>query len=73
MTREQFIKKFFNVEGFNESSEMWKGISRASSIFGIEYALIGAVYDLQQQITQKDEFIDYLDQRLINLEQEVYK
>lgn len=71
-SREQFIKNFFLTEG-NETGDVWKLIPKACSIVGIEYGLVGAIYDLQQQIVQKDEFIDYLDQRLISLEQEVYK
>jgi hypothetical protein len=72
MTREEFIKNFFITEG-NETQGVWALIPKACSIAAIEYGLIGAIYDLQQQIAQKDEFIDYLDNRLINLEQEVYK
>ena len=72
MTREEFIKSFFTTEG-TDTGGLWELIPNSCSIIGIEYGLVGAIYDLQQQIAQKDEFIDYLDQRLINLEQEVHK
>lgn len=72
MTREEFIKNFFVVGG-EDSHEVWKDIPNTTSVASLNHALVSAIYDLQQQISDKDQFIEYLDQRLITLEQEVYK
>ncbi|WP_443698989.1 hypothetical protein [Pseudomonas sp.] len=66
MTRQEFIDYFIKAEDV-----AIYGVPKPNVRIGL--SLIGAIYDLQQQITQKDEYIIYLDQRLISLEREVYK
>jgi len=65
MTREEFIQNYIAAERAVHYAD--------NATVRICQALIGSIYDLQQQIAQKDEFIEYLDGRLISLEQEVYK
>lgn len=63
MNREDFVNHYIN------SLKMYEDRLYAITL---NREMIGSIYDLQQQIAQKDEFIDYLDKRLIDLEREVY-
>lgn len=57
MTREEFVKNFLSAEGAIIASE--------SADVRIVVSLIGSIYDQQQMI-------EYLDNRVIDLERMVY-
>lgn len=73
MTREDFIENYIRSQGLTFLHQIIDGEVFTSPDVKVTKEIIGSIFDLQQQIAQKDEVIDYLDKRLINLEQEVYK
>lgn len=59
MTRDEFIINFFNTDN-SPAPHVWDKISTPVSIFGVEYALVGMIYDLQIQVKQQGKLIESL-------------
>lgn len=66
MTRQEFIDNFIKAEDV-----AIYGVPKPNVRIGL--SLIGAIYDLQQQISQRDEIMVYLSNRLDTLEGRFYK
>lgn len=69
MTREEFIENFVKVE-----ANCFVGDKNALDPMGtLTLSLIGSIYDLQVQSAQQHKVIHFLNKRVVDLEQKVYK
>lgn len=64
MTRDEFIINFFNTDN-SPAPHVWDKINTPVSIFGVEYALVGMIYDLQIQVKQQGDVIEKLIESLL--------